>query len=363
MILSAGDESPSQLAATADSCLSSGLSIRIDAQLYIYSIAPQGSGRHHKAHGFDFASVHWSQNASAAAEQVRAVGDLNERLNPAGKWVAPSVLQGSFADVWTPVALQLARTAADTWGPEKTIATLAIDEIALDTWSMIDDWLDVATSLEVHGFYILIARSNASYPPVAWSSERLSNLLRLIYTLSELNGYDVSWGYSDAEGLLGIAAGATSIASGWSYSLRQFYPQKWQPSENGPRKPPTPRITVNRLWSSLRADTELSPLLNSHLRESILHEDQDILTSAQPIGLVARADAQAQFLESLATRAHRLNTYSLSDRLDRVSLSLENALELFDRIEASNIVLEARYKPRVRALLDSLVKFRESESL
>jgi hypothetical protein len=361
--LSAADEDVSNLAATADLCRSLGLAVRIDPQTYVYTTAPKGSGKHHESHGVDFASIHWSQDAKATAHQVDAIGRLNARINPGGDWIAPSVLQSSFADVWTPVALQLARTASDAWGPDRTIATLVIDEAALETWSAIDDWLDVATTLEVKGFYILVGRSNTSYPPVAWSQERLSNMLRLIYNLSELNGYEVSWGYSDSEGLLGIAAGATGMSSGWSYTLRQFNPSKWQPKDSAGGRAPVVRYNLNSLWSSLRVDTEASRLFSSSLRDRVFTPKQLEAVNVQPLTTLTRAEAQEQHLGVLAARADSLGKKKLTERLEQVTSSLESALSLMADIDESKILLESRYRPRVESLLGSLERFRKSEGL
>jgi hypothetical protein len=361
--LSAADEDESNLAATAELCRSLEVRVRIDPQTYVYTTAPKGLGKHHASHGIDFASIHWSQDAKATASQVDAIGRLNRRCNPGGDWIAPSVLQSSFTDVWTPVALQLARTASDSWGPDRTIATLVIDEAALETWSAIDDWLDVATTLEVKGFYILVGRANTSYPPVAWSHERLSNMLRLIYNLSELNGYEVTWGYSDSEGVLGIAAGAAAMSSGWSYTLRQFNPSKWQPKDAAGGRAPVIRYNVSRMWSPLRVDTEATRLYNSALRDEVFTKKQLVNLAAKPLGTITRADAQEQHLKVLANRADFVAAKKLPQRLEWVTDSLEGALELMAKVDESRIILESRYRPRAEALLSSLARFRKSEGL
>ena len=363
VILSAADEDKSGLEATAEICRSKGVQIRIDPQTYIYTTAPKGLGKHHASHSIDFAGIHWSQDAKTTASQIDAIGRLNQQLNAGGDWIAPSVLQSSFTDVWTPVALQLARTASDSWGPNKTIATLVIDEAALETWASIDDWLDVATTLDVKGFYILVGRSDTSYPPVAWSLERLSNLLRLIYNLSQINGYEVSWGYSDSEGLLGLAAGGSAMSSGWSYTLRQFNPTKWQPKDTAGGRAPVVRYNVSRLWSPLRVETEAVRLFDSPLQSSVYTKKQISDLADRPLSILTRADAQEQHLMVLARRADLLAGKPTAERLDWATASLERALRLMREVESSKIILEARYRPRVEALLASLDRFRNSEGL
>ena len=361
--LSPADEDADSLLATAELCRSLGLDVRIDPQTFVYTTAPSGSGKHHQSHGIDFPGIHWSQDAKTTELQVSAVGRMNTLINPLGGWVAPSVLQSSFTDVWTPVALQMARTAADSWGPNRTIASLVIEESALSTWDSIEDWLDVATTLDVKGFYILVARGNSSYPPVGWSSERLKNLLRLIYNLSEINDYEVSWGYSDAEGILGLAAGASSISSGWTYTLRQFKPSKWQPSDSAGGKAPIIRYNTRRLWSSLRVDREALDIYGSSLKQEVFAADEISNFALAPLDAMTRAEAQEQHMKVLARRSSDLSLRGLGDRLDTVESSLELALDLFAKIRAENIVLESRYRPRVDNMLDALRNFRSSESL
>lgn len=364
VILSPGDEDPSNLRSTADYCQNKlGVEVRVDPQTYIYSTSPRGVARNHGAHGIEFSNLHWSEDARQVTAQVAAVRSLNESLALTGAWIAPTVFQSSFADVWTPLSLQMARTASDEWGEDRTIATLAVDETALDTWSGLDDWLDVATTLRVRGFYILISRANTSYPPVAWSVDRLTNLMRLIYNLSVLNNYEIHWGYSDSEGLLGICAGAHSISSGWNFSLRQFNPSKWQPTESSARRPATMRLHVKSLWSAVRGANEAGQLFESSLQGLIFTPEMINEFTAREFNSVTRAESQEQFMQVLSLRAQALSQLPLLGRIEQVEGSLRSALDLFGMIEEAGIVLEARYRPRLEAMRASLARFRESESL
>lgn len=363
VVLSPADEDHSALAATANMCRGLALDVRIDPQSYIYSTVPPGLGKHHKSNGLQFTKIHWSQDAKSTSAQIDAVGRLNQAINTDGRWIAPSVVQSSFTDVWTPLALQMARTASDAWGPDRTIATVAIDEAALDTWATVNDWLDVATTLQVRGFQILVNRSNTSYPPVAWSVDRLTNLLRLIYNLAVLNGYEVSWSYSDTEGLLGIAVGANQISSGWNYTLRQFNTEKWQPNETRGGRAPIPRYHVPRLWSPLRVDTEAERIRQTALSAVIFMPRE--VKDFQEIDLLdrTRAQLQEQHLALLASRSATLSALEIAERLEKVRRSLEKALRLFARIEDDGVVLEARYRPRVSSLLQALQRFTAVEKL
>ena len=209
LLLSPGDEDAPALQATARNARDTGLDVLMDPQTHIYSLTPPGLARKHVDHRLDFGRIHWSQDAAAVASQVQSVADANVAIGIEGRRIAPTCLQSSFTDIWTPLALQYARTASSAWGANQTLATLAIDESALGDWRAVADWLDVATTLDVDGFYLLVARQRgAGYPPIPWDSGRLRNLLRLIYNLTSLNGYSVIWGYSDIDGLLGGSGAA-----------------------------------------------------------------------------------------------------------------------------------------------------------
>ncbi|WP_146076872.1 hypothetical protein [Rathayibacter sp. AY1A5] len=364
VILSPADEEYGSLERTVLDARSRGLRVYIDPQAYVYSTTPRGLGRKHESHDIQFDDLHWSQGVDAIIDQIARVGAMHEKLNPDGVRIAPTVLQASFDDVWTPTAFQLARTASSEWGRDKTVATLAIDEGALDTWRQVDTWLDVATTLDVRGFYVLVGRSDAGYPPAPWSSERLANLLRLIYVLSELNGYEVCWGYSDGEGLAGLAAGASALAAGWNYSLRQFKPSKWQPVERKGGAQPNVRFYAQRLWSPLLAAVEADSLYSSELRDRVFTaQDQEYIRS-QPLTEMGVVDAQLQYLRSLSQQASLVaSAGGVSEKLDYVESSLLEAEGSFASIERLGIPLTRRYSSRVAAILESIRTFRAAESL
>lgn len=364
VILSPGDEDDGPLGRTVSEVKRLGLRVCVDPQTYVYSTAPRGFGRKHESHRIRFDDLHWSQPVSATLQQVARVGEMHDRVNPGGLKFAPTVVQASFDDVWTSTAFQLASTAASEWGPDRTVATLAIEDTALDTWRQIDEWLDVATTLDVFGFYILVGRKDTSYPPVAWSSERLANLLRMIYVLTELNEYKVCWGYADGEGLAGLAAGASALAAGWNYSLRQFKPSKWQPSDRKGGVAPNSRFYVERLWSPILATAEADNLYDSDLRNEVFSEKELQSVEGREFDDIGVVDAQLQFLTGLSGQAHAITAISgVAPRLDYVQSSLHSAEALFGSIEREGIPLAGRYLGRIRALASGIERFRGAESL
>lgn len=364
LLLSPADEDVSVLRRTADDARNAGLRVYIDPQTYIYSTSPRGLGRNHDAHGIQFDDLHWSQDPRELADQVAKIGLMHEQISPGAVKIAPTVLQTSFEDVWTSTAFQLARSAAASWGRDKTIATLAIEESALSTWQQVDAWLDVATTLDVRGFYILVVRQDTKYPTGAWPVDRLANLMRLVYTLSELNGYEVCWGYSDSDGLMGLAAGASALATGWSYSLRQFRPSKWQPSESKFARQATPRFYARSLWTPLLAEAEAANILESSLGESVFTVAEREAAVAAPLGQTSGVAAQLQHIASLAAQAKELSSLKeIPDRLDKVEGDLAEAARLLAEVEARRIPVSSRYGSRIASLREAMVRFRAAESL
>ncbi|WP_341946211.1 hypothetical protein [Microbacterium sp. LWH11-1.2] len=364
VILSPGDEDAASLARTASEAKRLGLRVCVDPQTYVYSTAPRGVGRKHESHGIQFDDLHWSQPVSAIIQQVARVGEMHDRVNPGGVKFAPTVVQASFDDVWTSTAFQLARTAASEWGKDRTVATLAIEDTALDTWRQIDEWLDVATTLEVRGFYILVGRKDTSYPPAAWASERLANLLRMIYVLTELNEYEVCWGYADGEGLAGLAAGASALGAGWNYSLRQFKPSKWQPTDRKGGVAPNARFYMERLWSPILASAEADNLYDSDLQDQVFTPEELQLITGRSFDEIGVVDAQLQFLTGLSRQAQLITGIDgVAQRLDYVQSSLSAAEELFGAIDNEGIPMSGRYRGRVRALASGIERFRGAESL
>ncbi|GAB3077632.1 hypothetical protein [Pedococcus soli] len=363
LVLSPADEDRDALGLTAEDARSRDLRVLLDPQAYIYAATPAGSARCHDSHGLDLSEIHWSQDAAATTAQVRSVELANRAIGVDGLKIAPTVLQGAFADVWTPLAIQLARTAASEWGAENTLASIVVEEAAFSDWQTVEDWLDVATTLDVRGFYLLVDRRRREYPPLPWDKNRLTNLLRMIYRLSVLNDYEVLWGYSDFEGILGLAAGADGSGSGWNYSLRQFSVSKWQPSAAG-GQPPIARISLSRLWVPLKAEAEASPLFDSELRDDLFADRYVKRFASEPFTTWSRSEAQEQHLRVLAWLADEVaGEPDIGRRVDAVTKRLERASKRLQKAAALGIALPPSYSSRIENFLGALDGLANSEAL
>lgn len=362
VILSPGDEDKSSLRATASMVQGLGLTAILDPQTYVYSANPPGSGRCHSEHGLAFQPIHWSQDVSTVALIVDAVREANKDIGTDSLMIAPTCVQSSLTDVWTPLALQFARRAASEWGSSSTLVAVSMDESALGDWAAVADWLDVVTTIDARGFYFTVDRYRRSYPPAPWVPSRLANLMRVFYNLAVTNGYEVIWGYSDIEGLLGVASGASACASGWHYGLRDFTVGKWQPS-TGRGGAATPRIHLGKLWTAVRSD-EAESIYQSGLRDEIFPGWAISRFAAGDFDGWSRTEAQDQHLDLLARRSGALAQFAdIADRLGAIQRSLQAAMGRFDRLAQEGIQLPPQYKSRVAAFREAIELFAAAENL
>lgn len=362
VILSPGDEDPVKLGETVRMIRGLGLDARLDPQSYIYAPEPAGTANNHPAHGLDL-NFSWHATPKQVTRAIRSVRRANEAIGVTDRWLTPTCWLASFENLWTPLSLSLAAAAADDWGGERTIVSVAVSEDAFADWRAVDVWLDAVTTLDVAGFYFAIDRKSSTYPPNPWNVDHLANILRVIYRLGELNGYEVAWGYSDVEGLIGLAAGASHAASGWHYSLRQFNRDKWV-RKSGGGSAPTPRALVGRLWAPLKAADEVHYILEKPDLLSTFTRSERTLFEARPLSSFTLGEAQVQYMSTLARSARIIE--ELSDTGQRIATVLEKlgiADDRYEAIQDSGIVLDPRYRSRLRSLRQALEQLVASEKI
>jgi hypothetical protein len=359
IVLSPGDESPNTLQTTAHTCSSWGWAVGVDPQTYVYNI-PQASGRLHADNGIDLGPLHWGASPDEVRDHARAVVALNRRLGTTIT-IAPAPLQQSFADVWAPVALQYARAAlseADT----PVYASVVVYDTGFSAWADVERWLNEITRLDIEGVYVIVARGQREYPP-AWVPDVLANVLRIIYRLAVVNQYRVIWGYSDLAGVLGTAAGATGVASGWFYTLRSFSPSKWQPSTGGQQ--PVPRVLAAGLLSPLEATSEGNAIARSTEGEEAIRSGDVRRAIAQRPDAWGQTDAWGQHLRALAAIVDNVERRQpgTSAALDYVDRRITMALERLRRIQGRGIAINPAHRTALESFSRALASLRSAERL
>jgi hypothetical protein len=332
----------------------------LDPQSYIYGPNIGAVARKHEENGLVFPEMSWSQRPTITTEMIEKVGRINDIVGTIVR-IAPSPMLSSFADVWTPLSIQLARAASDAWGPDLTLATIAVEETAFSDRHRVDAWLDAATTLEVRGFYLLVQRSNTSYPPAPWAAETLANLMSAIHVLSELNDYEVHWGYSDLEGLLGLAAGATAIATGWSHTLRQFSTAKWIPRTGG--RQPAMRYPMRSILS-VPLVTEAEALLRTSMRTELFDTDEVAVRMAEGFDGVDLLEYHLRYMNWLADMVAELHGSSRETALNSLTQMIDTALGLISATEVSQrVALPPSYRGRLQNQRTAIDIFRDREGI
>jgi len=359
VVLSPADEDNAALAATSSTLRSDSIPYVLDPQTYVWSI-PDGVARNHEDHGLAFPGLHWSAAAGEVGQLVEQVVALNRRLGTT-RLLSPTCIQRSLSDIWTPLAIQLARATIQEANGNQVLVSLVLDETVLDDWRGVEDWLDVVTTLDAFGFYLIVARGSQTYPQV-WEPARYGNMLRLIHRLSVLNEYEVLVGYTDVDGLGVLSAGASGIASGWYYSLRSFSEAKWQPSTGG--RAARPRVLLPDLMVPVLAEAEAGALARSTLAPEAITDGDLRARLASPGSAWGLNDAWAQHLSALQQLSVEIESMTEPQvRLEWLLDRLRAAWNLLQRMDSAGIVTAPTYSTMIANLGLGLRHFGESEGI
>jgi len=132
--------------------------------------------------------------------------------------------------------------------------SLVISEQALSNTTLLPEFLTTITALSgVKGFYIVFDKTSSvspywSNPATLAASMYLTNVLRQ-------NNFDVVIGYSDGAGILQLAAGASSISTGWWENTTNFSQDKYVRREGGRRRK---KYFSQNLMNTIYVDTTIA---------------------------------------------------------------------------------------------------------
>lgn len=272
VIMSPRDEAPSRLSSfLLDIQASYPNTERLaDPQFYVGNIWPVRDGRlteypHYRPHltpmAFSTTDIRNYVDAALVWQHGLAVSSV----------LSPTVMVDDLGSAWAQIALMLAQeTVRQHDGSKPLLVSLIVGEEALRQRAQVDYWLDSLTQLDVDGFYLVIRRVSESYGQ-RYDAEVLAPLLRVCYSLAELNQYRVIVGYTDMATLLLHAVGVSGTGAGWFAGLRQFSLRRFQPVSGG--RQPRARYTSRPLLNSIYV-TELDGLYNAGQVTSVLSGTQ-----------------------------------------------------------------------------------------
>jgi hypothetical protein len=359
VVLSPADEGWDTMRQTVRDMTARGVASVLDPQTYVYTI-PDGFARCHDEFGLAFGPMTWGSLTAADIDRhVAAVIAANDGLGVNGPVIAPTARQLSFADPWTATAFQYGR-ALKAATAKPTLASVVIEQAGLGDWTAIEQWLDIATTLDVAGFYLVIGRQG-SYP-TAWDTGLLANFMRLVYRLAVLNDYRIIVGYTDVSGLAALAMGAEAIASGWSYRQRHFLSDRWVPKKGGAHA--IPRVTSLGLMASILAIGEGESSARSALAGQVLPDvalrrriDRDAAGWSNP-------EAQLQYLDALSDLVRAVEAVpDASGRLDRLGAMVAQARVLIRDLLADGVRIDPVHTTSLVALGNAITTARREEGV
>ena len=331
VILSPRDERPSNLAEFL-STIPSNVERLVDPQFYAGTIADPRVG---KLPDYD----HYATNLTTASFSAVAIRDfVRETLNwqddlNVSATVSPTVLVDALSGRWAQIAMMLTQETVTQYASNRPLLiSLVIAEEALREVGLVDAWLNELTQLDVDGFYLVVRRLSEDYRQ-QYDPDVLASLLRVCYSLAEVNGFRVFVGYCDLMTLLLHSVGVTGTGAGWYYSLRQFGLRRFQQVSGG--RQPLPRYTSRPLLNSIYVN-ELDVIYNSGRVVDVLsatNYDGRFNGNYNPlnVGWPPR-DAALHHWNVLSDITHSISGASVSARLDSVRSLIGQALALYNQI-------------------------------
>ena len=260
VIMSPRDESPANLASFLSGIQANhpGAERLVDPLFHIGAVWPVRDGRlQHYAH---YRRHLTPMSFSPANIQSFVTNTLDwQRGLDVSAVASPTVMVDDLSSQWAQIAMMLAQETVNQHdGAKPLLISLVIGEDALRQRVPVDTWLDDLTMLDVDGFYLVVRRVPETYRQ-HYDPEVLASLLRVCYSLAELNQYRIFAGYTDMVTLLLHAVGVTGTAAGWYATLKQFTLRRFQPSTGGRRA--RTRYSSQPLLNSIYM-TELDSIYN-----------------------------------------------------------------------------------------------------
>lgn len=266
------------------------------------------------------------------------------------KLVSPSILINSFSDRQAQIALTLAEESIRVANDKEMeiYISLIFNEGALNETRNLNDFLNELTTLDSEGFYITVDRKTPDYNQDFETESTLINLLTFIYSLSEINEYQVIMGYSDIIGLLYSAVGAQGFSTGWFNSSRKFtVQQRILPSTGG--RLPRERYTSIPLLNSILI-SELDSIAQQYrsrgLNYEVLLSDSNyenvVTTGNNPSDAWSRGISYLQHWSALKNGSNNIfsNPDDISDRLDDLEEHIQKAIANYTLLESMAVQLE-----------------------
>ncbi len=248
--------------------------------------------------------------------------------------VSPTVIVDDLTSRWAQIAMMMAQETVNQHdGAKPLIISLVVWEEALRQRALVDAWLDDLTQMDVDGFYLVVRRASENYRQ-HYDPDILASLLRVCYSLADLNQYRIFVGYTDMVTLLLHAVGVTGTGAGWYATLKQFTLRRFQPSTGGRR--PRARYSSRPLLNSIYI-TELDSIYNGGNVAAILSNtsfDTRFQGTTNPENVPwPDNEAMLHHWHVLGDITQSLTGNTVRDRLDSVSNLITVARAIYLQLE------------------------------
>jgi len=246
--------------------------VMLDPQFYVAALDEPKNEGHLPEYPYYHSSITRRQLRSLRNITRFVQGTLDYQMQLSVSYmITPTLFFQGFDDVFFQFAMQLTEGSVEYHStirdaPPLYISLVLGDDI-LKSQASTDELLNEVSLYDATGFYIIIDFSVSTSDPT-FSSEILANLMYLTYSLSELNEFDVVFGYTSFIGLLLHAVGATATACGWFRTSRQFSLSKFVPRAGG--RQARPRYTSIPLLNSILINPELGGIADVGFLDQVL---------------------------------------------------------------------------------------------
>ena len=362
VIVSPRDERPENLAALLANT-PNDLERLVDPQFYAGTVVNPRVGKLPQYNHYRANLTPASFGPVAIREFVQETLAWQDNLNVSAV-VSPTVLVDAHTSRWAQIAMTLAQETINQHQADKPLLiSLVIAEEALREVQLVDGWLNEITQMDVDGFYLVIRRLSEAYRQ-QYEPDILTSLLRVCYSLAEINEYRVFVGYSDLVSLLLHAVGVTGTGAGWFSSLRQFGLRRFQQVTGGSQ--PRPRYTSRPLLNSIYVN-ELDAIYSSGLISNVLsgtdYDDRFTMnTNPENVGWPPR-DAALHHWSALHTMVQAVSGATASGRLTSVRSQIVQALALYAQVGQFLPFQPDTSASHLHQWLDALDRFRSDAAV
>ena len=269
----------------------------------------------------------------ALMEHVKICLDFQAGLALSG-YYTPTCIIESFEDKWCAVAIQMAQSALEYVDNDRLpnlYVSFVISENAFSgSKESIDDFINIITSLDgLNNVYLIINKNSEAYSPQL-ESDKLKNIMYLIYALS-YNGIKIVCGYSDILGLMYLTAGADVITTGWSQKSRFFSRNNYKEMTGG--STPRPRYMSIPLINSININPELNEIRNFGLLEEVLsHTEYDEIATQTPYSDNWTKVSFYHHLNCIKILSDNLLKFEVDKRIEIMQTKIEQAAILYKKL-------------------------------